>query len=272
MTSARGLVFVHVPKTAGTTLRTIIDRQYPRRAIFWSDGPADVARLRALPEDERRQLLVVQGHVMYGIHEHLFVPVDYITMLRDPVELVTSMFYFTLRKYPRAMTRWTKNLSLAEFAAHPIYLMRNLQTRAISGMKTNDRAALDAAKTNLATRIRAFGLSDRFDESLMLFTRILGWRNVFYHAMNVSRRPGRDALPGEAVAVMREHNGLDLELYAFARQLFEERVAEQGASLQGEVQAFRRWNPVRGRLNHTYRRIRWGIPRRVRRLFRPGAR
>jgi hypothetical protein len=267
MANERGLVFVHIPKTGGTTLRTIVDRQYPRRAMFWSDGPQDVARLVALPEEARRRLLVVQGHVQYGVHEHLFVPVDYITMLRRPVELVTSLYYFIRRRWPERIREQTKDLSLAEFAARPFYMVRNLQTRAISGMEQVDEAALERAKANLRSGMVAFGLTERFDESVLYFSQVLGWRNTFYRVRNVTRRPRRDVASEEAAAIIAAHNTLDRELYAFATRIFEERIARQAPEFQDELRAFRRANPVRGRLTDAYRRVRWGIPRRIGRLL-----
>jgi hypothetical protein len=93
------------------------------------------------------------------------------------------------------------------------------------------------------------------------------WRNTFYRVRNVTRHPTRDIASEEAAAIIATHNTLDLELCAFATRIFEERIARQAPEFQDKLRAFRRANPVRGRLTDAYRRVRWGIPRRIGRLL-----
>ncbi len=82
-TNERGLIFLHIPKTAGTTLRTIIDRQYPRHVIcYFHLYPKDRSEFFAMSDQRRRELRVLQGHIEFGFHRYISVPVDYITLLR----------------------------------------------------------------------------------------------------------------------------------------------------------------------------------------------
>src|SRR5919108_6323105 len=95
------LIFLHIPKTAGTTLNRIIEWQYSPFAIYTMDPyriRATAERFKRLPETRRRRLRVVRGHMLYGIHEFLPQGATYITMLRDPVARVLSSYYFILRR------------------------------------------------------------------------------------------------------------------------------------------------------------------------------
>ncbi len=95
------LIFLHIPKTAGTTLNRIIEWQYSPLAIFTMDPyriRATAERLKRLPEGHRRRLRVVRGHLFYGIHEFPPQGATYITMLREPVARVLSACYFILRR------------------------------------------------------------------------------------------------------------------------------------------------------------------------------
>ena len=70
----RALIFLHIPKTAGTTLNRIIEWQYSPFEIFTMDPyriRATPERLKRLPEGRRRRLRVVRGHMFYGVHECL---------------------------------------------------------------------------------------------------------------------------------------------------------------------------------------------------------
>lgn len=74
--------------------------------------------------------------------------------------------------------------------------MANMQTRAISGQievlnflppyekMTDD--ALDCAKRNLRINFKCAGVIERFDESLLIMKRKLGWRKI-YEASGLSR-------------------------------------------------------------------------------------
>ena len=91
------------------------------------------------------------------------------------------------------------------------------------------------------------GIAEEFDRSLILIKRILGWRNPFYTKQNVSRgRALKEDLAPETLRVIEAYNALDIELYRYAKQLFEENIRSQGPSFEKELQAFRM-------LNDTYR-------------------
>ena len=78
------IIYVHIPKTAGTTLNTIIERHYPPEKRF-SLGPRaqeDVARFKALSAAERARIWMLNGHLAYGLHDYLPGPTAYFTILR----------------------------------------------------------------------------------------------------------------------------------------------------------------------------------------------
>ncbi len=89
------LIFLHIPKTAGTTLNRIIDWQYDPRVIFTVDPHRirpTINHFYALPEERRRRLQVVRGHPPYGVHELLPQGAIYTTSLRDPVARLVSSY------------------------------------------------------------------------------------------------------------------------------------------------------------------------------------
>jgi Galactose-3-O-sulfotransferase len=231
------LIFLHVPKTAGTTLNRIIDWQYDPRLIFTVDPHrirATIGHFSALPESRRRRLQAVRGHVPYGVHELLPQGATYITMLRDPVTRLLSSYYFILRRPLHPLHRRMKRGHLS-----PEDLMRltpekqNLQCRFISGIGKRgscDGQALEMAKQNLKRSFRVVGLSERFHESLLLMIAAFGWKVPFYRDRKVARvRPRVDPKIAQAI---REHNSLDVELYEFGKELFEEELRKNREALQ----------------------------------------
>lgn len=223
------LIFLHIPKTAGTTLNRIIEWQYRPLSIFSVDPyriRATVQRFKTFSEQRRRRYRVVRGHLHYGIHEFLPQGATYITILREPVARLLSSYHFILRRPLHPLHRKLKKERLAvEDLIRLTPHRQNLQCRFISGIGTNgicDERALDLAKKNLTRSFRVVGLSERFQESLLLMITAFGWKVPFYENRKVSKvRPSLE--PG-MVDMIRAHNRLDLELYDFGRELFEDNL------------------------------------------------
>lgn len=233
-----GLIFLHISKTAGMTMYEIISRQYPREAIYWVAGHSnreDVQQFMRMPEDQRRRYRCLIGHTSFGVHEYFLHPVDYLTILREPVDRIVSHYYYVKRSPDNYLHRWvTENdISLDEYvnSGHASELS-NGQTRMLCGIRSMDsvfgnepvtEAALEAAMRNLES-IACIGLTERFDESLLVFQKRLGWKHIHYVKKNVTQSRSRtNAIPKETVRAIQEQNRLDMELYDYGRRLFEDR-------------------------------------------------
>jgi hypothetical protein len=241
--SAQGytLIFVHMPKTAGISLREVLLRQMHGRPQFRILHPvADVERLAALPAEERSRLELVEGHMYYGMHELIGRECRYITMLRDPVERVLSWYSYVLENdWHHLYQRIAEDrLSLATcIREHVSVELDNHMVRTLAGQRHIDcpfgqvaPGMLEEAKANLQT-FAAVGISERFDESLALFARTFGWRRARPRRANITaRRLRREHLDDETLALLARQNELDGELYRFAGELFHAQLARAVAA------------------------------------------
>jgi hypothetical protein len=232
MVDGQALIFLHIPKTAGTTLNRIIEWQYSGLSIYTMDPyriRATAERFKRLPEQRRCRLRVVRGHMFYGIHEFLPQGATYITMLRDPVTRFLSSYYFILRRPLHPMHRKLKNerVGVEEFIRLTPH-RQNLQCRFIAGFENGeicDEQVLDIAKENLTRSFSVIGLCERFEESLMLMAITFGWEVPFYENRKVSKI--RPVVEPRLVDLIKEHNRLDVELYEFGKKLFEESLRKK---------------------------------------------
>ena len=89
------LIFLHIPKTGGTTLNSIFRKQFMRDKLFDHDNYQNKRmKLEDLTEEEKKQIQAIAGHYFYGIH-HLFNKrATYFTMLRNPIDRVISSYYY----------------------------------------------------------------------------------------------------------------------------------------------------------------------------------
>ena len=238
------LIFLHIPKTAGTTLNRIIERQYSPFAIFTMDPyriRATPERFKRLSEERRRRLQVVRGHMFYGIHEFLPQGATYITILRDPVARLLSSYYFVLRRPLNPLHRKVKRERLGIEDCLRLFPQRhNLQCRLIAGVKDTAIAGerlLDMAKEHLIKSFSVVGISERFEESLMLMAKTFDWEIPFYKNCKVSKT--RPQIGPGTVEMIRDHNRLDVELYEFAKGLFEESLRKKEAAVREGLAALR---------------------------------
>jgi Galactose-3-O-sulfotransferase len=100
------------------------------------------------------------------------------------------------------------------------------------------------------------GLSERFDESLLLIKRKLGWNRLpLYQKQNVAaHRPPE--LPKHVLNTIRKHNELDYELYEWASERLQHELEQE--DIQKELGKFR----VANSLYQSYKRLK-RIPTRV---------
>jgi len=253
------LIFLHIPKTAGTTLNRIIEWQYNPLSIFTIDPygiRATAERFKTLSEERRRRLRVVRGHLFYGIHEFLLQGASYITMLREPVARLVSTYRFILRRPLHPLHRRFKVERLGvEDLIRLTPNRQNLQCRFIAGVGRIedvdvltkpaeaaprgicDERLLEIAKENLMRSFRVVGLTERFEESLLLMTTALGWKISFYENRKVSKI--RSPVEPRLVELIREHNRLDIELYNFATKLFEENLRKNEESVREALATLR---------------------------------
>jgi hypothetical protein len=250
--------FLHLPRTAGTTLARVIEHQYTSKAILLLYDSSTGEEIRRVPRDRQDRLRAVVGHFYLGTHHFLARPSTYVTLLRDPVDRVISHYYFVRGDPTHYLHEAARQMNLSEYViscdlAEP----NNDQTRLLCGHYQGsipDRctdAMLPVAKDNLREHFTVVGLTEEYDRSLMLMKRTLGWSYPFYVRQNVTpQRLRKDDLSAETLSVIKTYNRLDIELYRDAQAIFEEQLRRQGGSFDRELRAFKRLNALFGHGHH----------------------
>jgi len=239
------VLFIHIPKTAGTTFTAVLDRQFEAEEIcpayYW----------RELLQIPRRELLgysLIRGHFDYSVTE-LLRDVRVITMLRDPVARTLSHYRYMASLDHHPLREVYAALPLPDVLEDPELSrnMANLQTALIgrdSDLEQMRRQlaqeappiypwenrpgarspSLARARERLST-VAFVGLQERFDDSLMLLADTFGWSPPEGVArLNATPEVEQGSpVSSEWIAAARQANPLDMELYEIAADLFEER-------------------------------------------------
>jgi Sulfotransferase family len=272
------IIFQHIPKTAGTTLRYIIQYQFPASAIcelYGSSGsPAQrIDKLQNLSEFQSKKIKIINTHVGFGLHNYLRQPYTYITFLREPVSRAISMYYY----YQKTKNPQFINLSLKEFVqTYPgvqngmtknlagIVLQSQLSNSNKSQKVDCDRQSLELAQRNIQEHFKFIGICERFDESLLLLRKILGWKIPLFDKSNISQKP-KD-IDGDTLKLIENLNEFDLQLYKYAQEIFEDLIQTQESSFEREVTEFQKAN--KSQINKLYYRANTIYNRAVNRIYK----
>ncbi|MDA0989486.1 MAG: sulfotransferase family 2 domain-containing protein [Verrucomicrobia bacterium] len=257
------LIFLHIPKTAGSTIAGVVRANVPVDQIFEVESPllASFDRFNKLAPAQKRALRVVMGHGVYGLHEQLEQPCRYMTMLRDPVDRVVSNYYFILASPNHRLHADVagRNLSLRDYVESGVNVqIDNGQVRALSGMGVGlgDPIAYGACTESLLARAMAtvdrdmafVGLTEKFDESLLLMGRQLGWQKLTYARRKVTRdRPSVRDIPADVRQVIEARTALDQKLYEHVQEKLMSQLRAQSLGFRWQLRRLQQRNQ---RLTH----------------------
>jgi Galactose-3-O-sulfotransferase len=250
------LIYLHIPKAGGSTLTGVLRRYYHQADVFqirrpWKETTAEFIEM---PAAKRADIRLLAGHMPFGMHLHFTQPSDYITVLRRPVDRVVSHYYFARKASAHVLHEAAKRVTLDEYVGSGMSLeMDNGQVRLLSGHDEDiplgkcGRELLDEAKRNLRDHFLVAGLVERFDESLLLMRRKLGWKAwpVYLKRNVTSGRPEADTLSSDTIALIDRYNELDRELYEWAAQRFRADLDE--ARVQWQLPLFQALNSIYAR-------------------------
>jgi hypothetical protein len=231
----RPIIFLHLPKAAGSSLRDAFRREYRGQQIYELSGnPEQAAALTRWPVKKRHEIDLLLGHQHFGMHLWLRPGARYITMLRDPIDRCISHYFFVLRKPQHHLHQRVMQERMTLYDYITKQTSRELDNDQVRWLNDDGHRAvafggvrrpmLDIAKQRLAEEFEVVGLSERFDESLALVADALQWERIERIRVNVTQnRPRVEEVEPRALDAIRACNELDSELYAFAQELFEQR-------------------------------------------------
>ncbi len=86
------LLFMHIPKTAGTSFRQILVRQY--RNLGGIEAVYEPDAVKTGPK--RKDAPAYVGHYRYGFHQFVDGPARYVSFMRDPIRHSWSHYHFLI--------------------------------------------------------------------------------------------------------------------------------------------------------------------------------
>ena len=150
------IISIHIPKTAGTTLASIIDYAVNRRILYdyrnlVPNEPEEIEKLKPFLE----RFEVIHGHFFYSKYGEHFPDARYITVLRDPVDRTISNYFHLMRsadtKHRNYQMIVENNLDIVGFSA--LENVRRAQSKFVEGADP-ERFALIGITEQMAPTVK----------------------------------------------------------------------------------------------------------------------
>ena len=245
------LYFYHFTKCGGTSFYSFL-------SSFFSEDEIIPVERQYYPIDEWTET-EWNSYRLYRHARHNFDfvkencrPGHSIDLLRDPVRRVVSLYHYLRqpgrfvesndelnKRFGKGLTA-ARNLSFEEWLQlesprfgppinHYTACLSCGPTTYAQASQQKRREYLKQAKRNLRDGFAFFGITERYKESKMLFCRSFGLPNHFAQGEeffnSATRSRYTEEFSREVLARIEELNREDLELYQFACELFDERLA-----------------------------------------------
>jgi hypothetical protein len=240
------LYFVHIPKTAGTSIYSFLDRHFLPNQVF----PADLAAwhqegMAKMPPESIDRFSCVRGHLyhrqlgrFFAASQKRIVP---ITILRRPLSQLLSEYDMVVNdpNGPFHDEALDAGLTFEEFLHRPRYFAHYADNPDTQGLHSFNRQAAHLLlqreenpyqlppsawwdeSTRMLSDYPVIGLSERFDDTLQLLAFTFGWRCPMQGPRLNPMRGERSTVSDEVATKVQKLNAVDFQLYDWASNRFD---------------------------------------------------
>lgn len=224
------IVSVHIPKTAGTSLRADLLEAYGPKLLFdYGDWPEiSTPEADARHAESRAQMLarvtngledhaIIHGHFLVTKYLGVFPVTALVAMVRDPYQHAVSSYEHALRQAP------SEHPGLQRFQRERMTL-----TESVAAVPNHQSLFLRGVPIESYAMI---GVTECYERSTALFSAMFGVampRTPLRRNVNPARAEGPYPISAEVRRAVDRHRAEDLALYRRANERFASLCARYG--------------------------------------------
>ncbi|EAL70235.1 hypothetical protein DDB_G0274685 [Dictyostelium discoideum AX4] len=271
---SKPFIFIHIPKTGGTSLENTFEINLPKKSQLFKKHASPT--IKQAEECASKNIDAMFGHFVFGLHyyfqnnknytinnnnnnnnnnginfdinnfnndDYLYHqnPYSYMTMMRNPIDRVVSHYYFLKNSPDHPLYGEVASISLQDWIEFS-QLARNEQCRRIVGISRSTKQLPFDFKEQCIFRLKYtfkfIGLTERFDESLLILSYKTGFNKLSFISKNIGKNRNISNinnvssssssnlynLENSLYERIKSLNSIDLEVYNIAIQLFEKQI------------------------------------------------
>lgn len=238
-TNKKLIVFVHIPKTGGTTIGDLFFKKFSNLELYAPRSSKGLQENIEFKNVNFAKLKAISSHTMVFGGKLFGRTIRYITILRSPIKRILSFYMHVQRDSNHALHDKASTLSLRDFVDGGFCPdTSNYQTRLLSGVssleeineennynKIINNADLKKAKHNLINDFDFVGIQEYFNQSYIWINKYLEFKITGYKTRKKtpSSQKKNIYISEEDVAFIEKKNEFDQELYSFAVKLFRDK-------------------------------------------------
>jgi Sulfotransferase family len=264
------LIFFHIPKTGGKTMKFIVQRNFSNQyfdceldvpdTALWARSTARIAgKFHDVPIERQRAVRCIVGeHMTLDVAGIFDRPSKFFTVLREPVDRIISSFYSGRTHAELPSQRFIKDMTLEEYLDSGMGLDHdNHQVRMLSGCPELDspwgpggrpvsrrpvkRSHLELAKRNIEERFIVAAPLEKFTHLIWFLKRLYGWPTYMALFGRQNETPDRPTLEHVSETTrnrLKTLNRYDIELYEWVKDRFMNQIEPSEPNFSREVRLF----------------------------------
>lgn len=256
------IILVGITHTGTATYFDVFNKNYSNCMFLYYDKNTNID----INQDTTNKLNVLGFHLPLGTINNYLGRKQYIigdlakdsiilSMLREPIIRTISQYYFIYAHYPfwNLFDKSTmKRLSLKEYI-QSTFSWKNEYVRWFLDYKVNGEISKEdflIAKKNMEMHFSLIGITEQFDEFLLLLKQMEVINNITYSKVGATYgRPSLEQLDDSIINYIKENNQYALELYELAKEKFKFIIKKQGGEFKNRLEEFKNQNAVNSTKN-----------------------
>lgn len=260
--------FLHIPKSAGSTLKYSLNYIYKKSEIFHVNNRIPKVSIKdglnKLSLKKQSKLKMVAGHGYYGMHSGLASNKNfkYFTFLRNPKSRIISLYNQVLNSKvnENEIAKYIdeNDASLDDLINCNLFQgFHNDQCRLIAGLpfdkNITEEELFEKAKMTIENDFEFIGIQEHFLLSLLMLKENLNWKKQ-PHFLSINKSKSKSivkkSFSSQTLQLIDSNNQADQKLYDLYLKKFLESYHENKNDWDSKLNQFEKKNEIYSQRNH----------------------